>query len=308
MSLARLFASLLVTAVVSPFADDTVAWREVPLGLDLYMPVPDENPLTGDKIELGRRLFFDRRLSSDGSVACSSCHQPERAFSDGRPVAVGAFGRRGRRNAPAIINRGYGRSFFWDGRLHSLEEQVLEPIQDPNEMDLTLDEASVRANLDATMIADALASYVRSILSGDSPYDRFANGERAALSPEQQRGLEVFRSMGNCTACHSGPTFSDEKLHNTGIAWRDSELTDVGGGQGTFKTPTLREVARTAPYMHDGGLATLEDVVDYYDRGGNPNPGLDPELRPLHLSAEDKKALVAFLRSLSGRIRAGWSG
>ena len=121
----------------------------IPLGLDLYMPVPEENPLTVEKIELGRRLFFDRRLSRDGSIACSSCHEPARGFSDGRAVAVGVFGRQGHRNAPALINRGYGRAFFWDGRSPSLEEQVLKPIQDPNEMDLTLDEASSRVNLEA---------------------------------------------------------------------------------------------------------------------------------------------------------------
>ena len=274
----------------------------IPLGLDLYMPVPEDNPLTAEKIELGRRLFSDRRLSRDGSIACSSCHEPERAFSDGRSIPVGVFGRQGRRSAPALINRGYGRAFFWDGRSPSLEGQVLKPIQDPNEMDLTLDEASSRVNLDSATIAGALASYVRSILSGDSPYDRFVSGEGTALSPEQQAGLHVFREKGNCTACHVGPNFSDEKLHNTGVAWREGRLGDTGGGQGNFKTPTLREVARTAPYMHDGSLATLEDVVEYYDKGGNRNPGLDAELKPLHLRAEDKLALIAFLRSLSGRI------
>src|SRR5690349_14560812 len=150
----------------------------IPLGLDLYLPVPEDNPLIAEKIDLGRRLFFDRRLSSNGSIACSSCHDPDRAFSDGRAIAVGVFGRQGRRNAPALINRGYGRSFFWDGRVATLEEQVLKPIQDPNEMDLTLPEASARVDLDASTISLALATYVRSILSGDSRYDRFVNGDR----------------------------------------------------------------------------------------------------------------------------------
>ena len=285
----------------------------IPLGLDLYMPVPEDNSLTAEKIELGRRLFSDRRLSRDGSIACSSCHEPERAFSDGRSIPVGVFGRQGRRSAPALINRGYGRAFFWDGRSPSLEEQVLKPIQDPNEMDLTLDEASSRVNLDSAAIAGALASYVRSILSGDSPYDRFVNGERTALSPEQQAGLQVFRGKGNCIACHVGPNFSDEKLHNTGVAWRDGRLTDDGRfgisgnerDRGAFKTPTLREIARTAPYMHDGSLATLEAVVDFYDDGGRPNSNLDPEIHPLHLPAKEKEALVVLLKSLSGTIREG---
>jgi len=277
----------------------------IPLGLDLYMPVPEENPLGAEKIELGRRLFNDRRLSRDGSMSCASCHDPARAFSTDRPIAVGVFGRVGRRNAPALINRGYGRAFFWDARARTLEEQVLKPIEDPNEMGLPVADAASRVGLTADDMSRVLASYVRSILSGDSLYDRFVNGDRAALSAAQQAGLQIFRGKGNCTACHVGPNFSDETLHNTGVAWRDGRLADVGAGQGQFKTPTLREVSNTAPYMHDGSIATLEEVVDYYDRGGNSNPGLDAELRPLRLTLEDKSVLVAFLRALSGKIRDG---
>jgi cytochrome c peroxidase len=273
----------------------------IPLGLDLYMPVPEDNPLTAEKIELGRRLFFDRRLSRDGSVACASCHDPERAYSDGRAVAVGVFGRRGRRNAPALINRGYGRLFFWDGRAASLEEQALLPIQDHNEMDLSLAEASARVNLAPEEISRSLASFVRSILSGNSRLDRFVNGDRNALSAEEHSGLQLFRGKANCSACHVGPNFTDEKLHNTGIAWRDGRFADSGAGHGDFKTPTLREIARTAPYMHDGSLTSLNDAIEYYDRGGNANPQLDPELHPLHLSEDEKRSLVQFLRSLSTR-------
>ncbi len=273
----------------------------VPLGLDLYMPVPEDNPMTVEKIGLGRRLFNDRRLSRDGSIACASCHDPERAFSDGRAIAVGVFGRKGRRNAPALINRGWGRSFFWDGRVPTLEEQVLKPIEDPNEMDLPVADAAGRVGLPVEDLSRALASYVRSIMSGNSPYDRFVDGKRTALSAEQQAGLQIFRGKGNCTACHVGPNFSDETLHNTGVAWQvPGDFADQGAGNGTFKTPTLREVARTAPYMHDGSLATLHDVVDFYDRGGNRNPFLDPELRPIGLTAQEKQALQSFLRSLSG--------
>ncbi len=279
----------------------------IPLGLDLYMPVPEDNPMTAEKIELGRRLFNDRRLSRDGSIACASCHNPERAFSDGRAIAVGVFGRKGRRNAPAIINRGWGRSFFWDGRIRTLEEQVVKPIEDPNEMDLPVADAANRVGLPVDDLSRALASYVRSIMSGNSPYDRFVNGERTALSAEQQAGLQIFRGKGNCTACHVGPNLTDERLHNTGVAWRGpsesdqpGRFADPGAGRGDFKTPTLREVALTAPYMHDGSLATVEDVVDFYDRGGNRNPFLDPELRPLGLTALEKQALQSFLQSLSG--------
>ena len=287
----------------------------VPLGLDLYVPVPEENPLTNEKIELGQRLFTDRRLSRDGTIACASCHDPTRAFSDGRVTAIGVFGRTGRRNAPALINRGYGRAFFWDARTTTLEEQVLRPIEDPNEMDLPVDEAAARVGLDRATVSQSLASYVRSILSGDAPYDRFVNGDRSALSAVEQAGLQIFRGRGNSTACHVGPNFSDERLHDTGVAWSPStsQFTDEGRATvtrrledlGAFKTPTLREVARTAPYMHDGSLATLEAVVDFYSDGGRPNPHLDPEIRPLHFSAEEKQILIAFLRSLSGSIQHG---
>jgi cytochrome c peroxidase len=297
-----------------------IAMLATPMGLDLYMPVPEANPLTVEKVELGRRLFNDRRLSRDQSVACSSCHERGRAFSDGRAIPTGVAGRQGRRSAPALINRGWGRAFFWDGRSASLEEQVLKPIQDPNEMDMTLDEAASRVGLDAARIGDALASYVRSIVSGASRYDRFVNGERKALSRTEQAGLQIFRGKGNCTACHVGPNFSDEKFHVTGVAWQPVArstpiLRDEGRfavshrteDRGAFKTPTLREVGRTAPYMHDGSLPTLEAVVDFYDQGGRPNPQLDSELHPLRLTTVEKRALVAFLKSLSGTVYEGTS-
>jgi cytochrome c peroxidase len=274
----------------------------IPLGLDLYLPVPEENPLTIEKVELGRRLFNDRRLSRDGSIACASCHEPERAFSDGRTIAIGVFGRTGRRNAPAIINRGYGRAFFWDARVQTLEEQVLKPIEDRNEMNLPIEDATARVGLSPADLSRALASYVRAILSGDSPFDRFVNGDRNAFTLEQQAGLQIFRWKSNCTACHVGPNLSDERLHNTGVAWRDGVLSDPGGGDGAFKTPTLREIARTAPYMHDGSISALDDVVAYYDRGANANPYLDSQIRPLGLTETEKKALVAFLGTLSGRV------
>jgi cytochrome c peroxidase len=277
----------------------------IPLGLDLYMPVPEDNPITRSKLDLGRKLFHDRRLSRTGAVACASCHDPDRAFSDSRPLAVGVFGRTGRRHAPALINRGYGRSFFWDGRITTLEEQVLKPIQDPNEMDLSLAEASSRVSLSAPAISQALATYIRSILSGNSPYDRFINGNRRALTEEQQRGMQIFRGRGNCTACHVGPTFSDERFHNTGVAWHNNTLQDEGRANGAFKTPTLREVARTPPYMHDGSLTSLTDVVDFYSDGGRANPSLDSEIRPLRLTGEEKLALRRFLEALSGIIQDG---
>lgn len=295
-----------------------VAALVIPLGLDLYMPVPEDNPITADKIELGWRLFNDRRLSRDTTVACSSCHDPDNAFAKPDVISPGAFGRRGRRNAPALINRGWGRAFFWDGRVATLEEQVLKPIEDPNEMDLSIAEASERVAVSPQTMSRALATYIRSIMSGNAPYDRYVNGDRAALSTEAQAGLRVFRGKGNCTACHVGPNFTDEKLHNTGIAWagqagrtetagsfRDEGRAAISGkpeDRGAFKTPTLREIERSAPYMHDGSLASLDEVVDYYDRGGNRHALLDPEVRPIGLTTLEKQALIAFLRSLTGTM------
>jgi cytochrome c peroxidase len=175
-------------------------------------------------------------------------------------------------------------------------------------MDMTLPEISARVGMPIDEVSRSLASFVRSLLSGDSPFDRFINGDRTALTPEQQNGLQVFRGKANCTACHVGPTFSDERFHNTGVAWQDGRLRDEGRAavtgrledRGAFKTPTLREIARSAPYMHDGSLLTLPEVVDYYDRGGNANPGLDAELRPLRLSDAERRSLVSFLDSLAG--------
>jgi cytochrome c peroxidase len=199
------------------------------------------------------------------------------------------------------VNRGYGRSFFLDARAATLEDQVLKPIEDPKEMDLAATEAARRVGLTRLQLEQALATFVRSVLSGNSPYDRYANGDRKALDAEQQAGLAVFRGKGSCTACHVGPNLSDEHVHNTGVAWRDGAIADAGAGNGAFKTPTLREISRTAPYMHDGSLATLPEVIDFYDAGGRANPWLDPELRPLKLTAREKAQLLAFLRALNGR-------
>lgn len=301
------------------------------LGLDAYIPAPQENPGTPAKAALGRRLFFDTTLSRDGKISCASCHDPDRAFTDGRPVSVGVFARRGARNTPTLVNRAWGKSYFWDGRTPTLEEQVIGPIEHPAEMDLPLPSAVVRlrrdpqsvrqfqsvfgADPDEKLLAHALASYVRTILSGASRFDHFQNGRRDALSPQERSGLELFRGKANCVACHSGPNFTDELFHNTGVAWRDGTMGDPGRGtitgrdndRGAFKTPTLRQIAQTAPYMHDGNLKTLREVVSFYDWGGHANPRLDPEIKPLRLHESEKQALIFFLESLSGTVMEGSS-
>ena len=275
------------------------------LGLDAYLAIPAANPLTADKVALGKRLFFDKNLSADRSISCAGCHEPERAFTDSRPVAVGVFGSRGTRRVPKLVNRGFGTSFFWDGSADSLEEQVFKPILNPLEMALTEGDAVDRVTLDPSYartfgqvfgsppsrqsIAFALASYVRTIRSGAAPYDRYTAGTGDALSAGQRRGLQIFRGRGNCVVCHLGPNFTDEEFHNTGIGWMSGKPADIGraqvtgasGDTGAFKTPTLREASLTPPYMHDGSLATLRAVIDFYDDGGIENPYLDQEIVPL---------------------------
>ena len=288
-----------------------LAAEQPPLGLDAYVPAPEDNPSTPEKIALGRRLFHDTRLSRDNSISCATCHRPERAFTDDKAVAVGIAGRRGTRRSPAVINRAYGRSFFWDGRSAGLEEQVLQPIANPLEMDLALDEIPARTGLDVKTVARALAAYVRSILAGDSPFDRYVAGDRSALSGSARRGLALFRGKGNCVTCHVGPNLTDERFHNTGVGWDGTAFQDRGRAavsgrsddEGAFKTPTLREAARRAPFMHDGSLATLEAVIDFYDEGGRPNPKLDSEIRPLKLTPQEKAELLAFLQALTGTVR-----
>jgi cytochrome c peroxidase len=281
----------------------------VPLGLDAYVPVPENNPITKESVQLGRKLFFDKRLSRDRTLSCATCHDPQYAFTDARKLAVGVNGRTGDRRVPRIINRAYGKAFFWDGRVSQLEEQVVLPIVNTKEMDLSLSEASTRVRLDVGTLQRALASYVRTILSGNSPYDRYVQGERDALSDEQKLGLQVFRGKAGCGSCHLGPNLTDEQFHNTGIGGDQEPGHFVSSHnpehRGAFKTPSLREAARTPPYMHDGSLATLEEVIDYYDKGGRGNSNLDPEMRKLQLSATEKKALAAFIQSLNGVISDG---
>ena len=298
-------------------------------GLDLLVPVPDDNPLTAAAVALGERLFFDPRLSADGTIRCASCHQPERAFSDSTSVSRGVYGRRGERNAPALINRAYGRAFFWDGRAPTLEQQVLHPIQDSVEMgqplpalmrrlrgDGSYRSAFARAfggasAIDSSTLSRALASYVRTLRSGNAPVDRWRDGDTAALTPSAQRGLLLFIGSANCVSCHVGSNFTDEQFHNTGVSARTARyataedpgrarVTGRARDAGAFKTPTLRDVARTGPYMHDGSLATLEDVVAFYDSGGRANPSLDAEIRPLHLTLEQRRDVTAFLVALTG--------
>jgi cytochrome c peroxidase len=272
--------------------------------------------MTPEKIALGRELFFDTSLSADRSVACATCHDPGKAFTDGRAKAIGVHNPMGARNSPSLVNAGSGRVFFWDGRADSLEAQALQPMINPKEMGMTDAAIEQRTGLKTGEVVNALASYMRTIRSNESRVDYYRAGQTGMLSADEIAGFDIFRGKGQCAPCHGGPNFTDDRFHNTGVGFHNgSNATNPDDGRYTvthderdraaFKTPTLREVARTAPYMHDGSLATLEDVVDFYSKGGNRNPNQDFRVRPLNLSADEKRQLVAFLKALNGRITDG---
>jgi cytochrome c peroxidase len=297
--------------------------KDIPLGLDANRPVPNDNPLTEAKVRLGRRLFFDPILSADGTVSCASCHDPAHGLAGKVRLAIGIKGQSMPRNAPSLWNRAYGTAFFWDGRESSLESQALRPIESSTEMGGNVEgvverlrahkeypalfEAAFADGMTASNLAKSLASFERVLLSGNSRVDRFRAGQVQSLSDSERHGLWLYESRGGCWRCHSGPNFTDEGFHNTGVGWNQSPI-DLGRftitkketDRGRFKTPSLRNIGLTAPYMHDGSLATLEDVVDFYNRGGNKNPCLDEAIVPLDLNTQDKKDLVAFLKALSG--------
>jgi cytochrome c peroxidase len=328
----------LATALASSQAEETKGGATVksggytvplPFGLDeSAVVIPADNPLTKEKIELGRILFFDKRLSKDNTVACASCHIAQFAFTDGKPVSAGIKRLKGDRSAPGSVNRIFSSVQFWDGRADTLEDQSIGPFISPVEHGfINHDEMVAKMRkiegyrklfkevfgTDVTIdgVGKAIASFQRTILSGNSPADRFdLGGEANAISPEAQKGLELFRGKARCTRCHSGFNFTDEKFHNLGIGW-DNNKVDLGRYMvtknpediGAFKTPTLREVARSAPYMHDGRFKTLAEVVNFYDKGGVKNPHQDNLVIPLELTDEEKRDLIAFLQTLNGE---GW--
>ena len=338
-SVALLLALSAVSGCKAPVGDQPLGppiHLQAPLGLP-PVPIPSDNPPSANAVALGRKLFYDKRLSQDASLACASCHRPELGFTDGRKLSVGVTGKVGLRNAPTLLNVAYVPLLFWDGRASSLENQAASPIADPLEMNQTHDvsvgqlasDPVYRLMLENTFgteaislgrVEKALASFERTLLSGDSAFDRYQYaGQKNALTPAQIRGLSIFSDpkRGNCTACHTiGPTsalFTDNKFHNLGEGVGDDgnfvdpgryRETHVDADMGAFKTPTLRNVALTGPYMHDGHLKTLKDVVDFYAGGGNSNPHLDKQITAIHLTGQDRSDLVEFLNALTGNMPA----
>lgn len=282
---------------------------------------PADNPATPEKIALGKQLFFDPRLSGDNTMSCASCHLPDKAMGDGLPQAKGHGGKILARNTPTLLNVGFYERYVWDGRVKSLEEQALGPIQSPDEMNQDLAELERELNaipgyveqfekvfstqVTRDGIAKALAAFERTLVTGPSPVDRFLAGDKSALSADAKQGMELFLGDAGCVRCHQGPLLSDGKLYRLGIGVGDEGLAAVTGkkeDRGKFRTPSLRNIAQTGPYMHDGSKKSLQEVVEFYYRGvpvGAKELPLDVEPL-LGQSYSEIPALVAFLESLSG--------
>ena len=309
----------------------------VPLGLP-PVPVPADNPPTAETIALGRRLYYEKRFSADGSISCASCHRHDAGFADPDQFSSGVGGKKGGRQAPTVINTAYFTTQFWDGRAPSLEKQAEGPVQNPIEMANTLEAVEEECSEDPSYveafekafgsgdvtyerIGKAIASFERTVLSGNSPFDRYLyGGDEDALSESAKRGLEVFRdpAKGNCEVCHSMEEdyalFTDDKFHNLGVgANLDGTLEDLGryevtkndADRGVFKTPGLRNITETAPYMHDGSLKTLKEVIDFYIGAGNSNEWRDKDLKELdHLTGQERVDLEEFLKSLTAEMPA----
>jgi cytochrome c peroxidase len=331
-SLPAVAALLVLCSCSRPHVVGTPVAIEAPLGLP-EVPIPPDNPPTADAIALGRKLFYDTRLSGDDTISCATCHNPQLSFTDALAGSRGIGKKIGKRNAPTILNAAYYSTFFWDGRARSMEEQAGAPIANPIEMGQS-HELSIKkfekipeyknefelvfgpGRLTIEKIEMALASFERTVLSGDSRFDRYMyGGDKTALSEAAIRGLSVFKekSKGNCVTCHTidekFALFTDGKFHNLGAGTSPKgELSDLGryevtkveADKGAFRTPGLRNVAMTGPYMHDGSLKTLKDVVEFYEGGGTSNSQLDKEIKELKLSGQEKADLVAFLESLTG--------
>jgi len=302
---------------------------EAPLGAEIQLASLPKAP-TPEQVRLGRWLFYDTRLSADGSISCATCHKPEHAFSELTPHSTGIKGQVGGRKSPSFVNAAVTLypHFFWDGRAASLEEQALGPIANPIEMGATHDgmvasiqkatgyapyfkEAFGSAEISKERVADAIAAYEKTRMSGNSPVDRWRlNKDDAAVSQQVKEGYDLFFGKAACNQCHLGNNYTDSLFHNVGVGYDPKARTFKDEGRsvisknpaerGAFKTPTLRDVAKHAPYMHDGSVATLKEVVELYNRGGEKNPNLDPKIKKLNLTPAEVAALVAFMEALNG--------
>lgn len=317
-------AGAVSATLAAGFDEDTVAYPyKVPLGLEAP-EVPAANPVTDEKVELGKALYFDTRLSRDNTVSCATCHDPKKGWTDQAAVSTGIKGQKGGVSSPSVLNSAYYSLQFWDGRADSLEAQAKGPIENPVEMGFTHQEAVERISkikgyrkmfekafgddeVTIDRIAMAIATFERTVLTGNAPYDRYQAGDKKAMNEAQIRGQQVFFVKGRCTECHSGFNFSDSDFHNIGVGMAAAEpnlgryaITKNEADKGAFKTPTLRNLKDTGPYMHDGSQKTLKEVVEFYNQGGHKNEWLSKKMLPLGLSDQEVDDLVAFLGALNG--------
>lgn len=312
-----LVVAALLRPGVSPAAESGL---KLPNGLqEDAAQIPDDNPITPEKVALGKKFFWDKRWSASATVACVGCHRPDHGWSDPRRFSTDWEGKPTPRHAPTIVNRLFSDQQHWSGLRASLEEQAGKDVNKTDEKVMaqlgTIPgyQREFRAvfgrDFDADGVAQAIAAYVRTILSGDSPYDRFQAGDRSAMSASAQRGLRLFEGKALCSRCHAGFNFTGEGYRNIGVGMAGSNpdlgrytVTGDDPDRGAFKTPTLRDVAKRGPYMHDGSEKTLADVVAYYDRGGVKNRWLSSDMKPLGLTAQERADLVEFMKALTGRI------
>ncbi len=336
--IAILISGLLLHSQIRPASPvmpiGTPVQIKVPLGLPPVV-IPADNPPTAETIALGRRLFYDPILSADRSVSCASCHSPQFGFADSRPFSEGVGKKTGSRHSPPVVNAAYFKVQFWDGRAPTLESQAEGPVQNPVEMANTLVTVEQRLNADPSyrqqfaeawgarpityeMVEKSIASFERTVISGNSPFDRWRYGhDKKAVSDAVKRGFLVFTSKkkGDCASCHTVgekyALFTDNQFHNVGVGVNAGEFTDVGlyavthneADKAKFKTPCLRNIAQRAPYMSDGSLKDLKQVIDFYIGAGNSNPNLDPKIHVLDfLSGQERADLQAFLNSLTGEL------
>ena len=301
--------------------------------LFFVQPDPGFSSVVADQhslVNLGILLFFDPRLSEDNDLSCASCHIPEKAYTDGRQLARGKGGRRLTRNTPTLLNVAENSTFFWDGRTRSLEAQILEVMQNKDEMNIKPISLEAKLNqvpeyvsqfqdiygtpVTIVGITYAIAAFEKTLITGQASFDRFLYGDMEAMTPSAQRGMALFQDEAKCAFCHKGFTLTDFDFHNIGVpplpiasGRKNSAPEDVGRfgvtrhseDRGSFKTPSLRNVAQTAPYMHNGVMETLAEVIEFYNKGGGKNPNLDVQIEPLGLTKEEKKDLVEFLIALT---------
>ncbi len=298
-----------------------------PIGLLPPVAIPADNPQTLAKIELGKKLYFDPRLSGNNWISCATCHNPTLGFADGLPRMLGGpASREGGRNSPTIINCAYNEFQFWDGRAATLEEQALGPIQNPNEMFETLDNVVRKLSgipgyvaafkevfgtgVTADGIAKAIAAFERTIVFANSPFDRYMQGDVNAMSESAKRGMDLFNGKAECIKCHNGPNFADNKFHNIGVPADGPLKEDLGrynvtkndADKGAFKTPTLRNITETGPYMHNGFFPTLFEVVQFYNGGGGRSENKSADIHALRLTGQEVNDLIEFMKALTGEL------